>query len=126
MDKKWREFAEWWLLNGGHLHRLWNMRKYTAIHEAARTLPRAAWSEACDRSELAFKKEIDEAKAEIERLSSALEFYANIVNHNDQQCCGYGQQVSESEMVCCGQPVTSVFLDGGNRARQALRGEGEV
>lgn len=36
-------WSKWWFLAGGNIHRLWKAKNYTAIKDAASTLPKSAW-----------------------------------------------------------------------------------
>jgi hypothetical protein len=38
------DWANFWFVNGGTIHRLWKNKNYTAIRKCAETLPKLAWA----------------------------------------------------------------------------------
>jgi hypothetical protein len=46
MSKIYKEFSDWWFINGGAIHGLWKNRSYKAIKDISITLPKIAWDEA--------------------------------------------------------------------------------
>jgi hypothetical protein len=66
-------WAEWWFLNGGMIHRCFKYRKWSELRSLATQLPKAAWDEQ--------QKKIDALEKENKELRAKLFVYTNATNN---------------------------------------------
>lgn len=70
------DFGAWWFINGGMIHSDWKYKRYSAIRDAAMSLPKRAWDEcyAQDAAVIAaLQANINRGREEIAALKAELE-----------------------------------------------------